>query len=329
MIMIKVCLRVVLTIYCVIICLSCQKRNTELQASSYPISVKTNNLHLGKIGMNSIRYIDFQLKNVSNKSVIIKNVRSSCNCTSYVLQKKELQPNEVTTFTVQYFTGIKLGFRDSKLLLELNSPDNNACIVHFDSDMHKIFDLTSDEILMDSGFSSLKKEFVISSSPQDGGFDISKIEMPKYVNCKQIVESVTRRRLIFSCDSDLPLGFYESSIKIYTTNKEQQNIYLPLSVTIRGAFLAEPSQAFVYSKKDGQGGELLIKITRLDGQSFFISKVVTQSNEIKVNYDSEKRSSHMLTVKYKKDKPEINDILEVYGLGKYERIKVPIGITNF
>jgi hypothetical protein len=84
-----------------------------------------NDVHdFGKITKGSIVKHTFQLKNISNQTITIERVQSSCGCTAALISKKVLKPNQIAKITAEFNSQGFQGFQEKHIYVyEKNNPN--------------------------------------------------------------------------------------------------------------------------------------------------------------------------------------------------------------
>lgn len=86
--------------------------NCKCSTSSVPelttIFVNTDSINIGKIVWGNKRKVVFQIKNKGNYPLIIKDIKTACECTTFSYDKEPLCPNHSKIISV-VFEAITLG----------------------------------------------------------------------------------------------------------------------------------------------------------------------------------------------------------------------------
>jgi hypothetical protein len=92
-------------------------------------SIEINKIthNFGNISTDSTYTVDFIIKNIGDKALIINNVIASCGCTSPQWEKNPIKQNESTTIKIHY-TPDKKGFFDKQIFIFCNIKQNTIRI---------------------------------------------------------------------------------------------------------------------------------------------------------------------------------------------------------
>lgn len=104
------------------------------------IEFATKEHNFGTIKRNSIAEYRFEFVNTGNKPLNIKNVRSSCGCTTPELSQEKIMPGESAYVKVRYNTGIIGGFNKT-VTVSSDAVDNPRVVLHIKGYVIKTFDI--------------------------------------------------------------------------------------------------------------------------------------------------------------------------------------------
>ncbi len=83
------------------------KKNKKELPQDFPqttVKVLNDSISLGKISQESKAEATFKIKNIGKELLLIKEVRSSCGCTSVNYMKAPIKVGDIATVTLQYDT---------------------------------------------------------------------------------------------------------------------------------------------------------------------------------------------------------------------------------
>ncbi|MCP6718176.1 MAG: DUF1573 domain-containing protein [Patescibacteria group bacterium] len=73
------------------------------------IELTSNFFDFGEVEYGKVLEHSFQVKNIGKKVLEIQRIATSCACTSAVINKEQINPNEQAELTVEYDTGAMSG----------------------------------------------------------------------------------------------------------------------------------------------------------------------------------------------------------------------------
>lgn len=73
------------------------------------IIIKDRVQKIDTIRHDTIVFLDYELKNISNKTISIKYVKPDCICTNYEISNKTIHPNGISNITLVFNTKDKIG----------------------------------------------------------------------------------------------------------------------------------------------------------------------------------------------------------------------------
>jgi hypothetical protein len=114
--------------YAAVFLLFCLGRAVIPEAKRPVVVVRPSEIDLGRVAVGHSVTTGFTLGNSGSAPLIIRDVRSSCECSTAILAGRDLRPGESEPVTVVFKPRVP-GFRRHQILIRTNDPRRPALVV--------------------------------------------------------------------------------------------------------------------------------------------------------------------------------------------------------
>ena len=169
---------------------------------------------------------NIKLTNIGNKKLKIKNVKTSCGCTTAPLDKKELKPGDTTVMRVKLNVGSRKGNVQKSITITSNDPKQGRKILFIKANVSVELELSPTSYLtfqdMKVGYEKTAKITLNNNSKKD--VVISNVEYSPeslWINLKgeKVIKSGGELEIVAKAKPEKE-GYYNCNIKFKTTHPD-------------------------------------------------------------------------------------------------------------
>ncbi|MGB9664722.1 MAG: DUF1573 domain-containing protein [Ignavibacteria bacterium] len=121
----------------------------------------------------------FQLKNVSNKTITIEKVQSSCGCTAALISKRVLKPNEIAKITAEFNSEGFTGFQEKHIYVYEKDNPNPIYTLKIQANIFVELEVVPMYMVFDNAIVGVDKQSIVQIiNRSDKKIKILKVENP-------------------------------------------------------------------------------------------------------------------------------------------------------
>jgi hypothetical protein len=250
----------------------------------------------------------FKVTNNTGKTVHISGVRVSCGCTTAWALKDELAPGESTSIQESMDTRRFQGIKNVNVFVSFDRPEFAEVRLWVQANGRDDIAVNPDDL----AFGKVKRGNTPSLSVTVtfyGNSQLKATEVKKDSNYVQIALKEVKRegsevayQLTATMRGDTPVGKWYSDLWLKTDQPSIAKVRVPLTVEIEASLSLSSSSVNMGQVKPG--AEVERKIIVRGVKPFKIAKIQGTDEHLSVRESSaESKTVHILTVKFKADKP--------------------------
>lgn len=240
-------------------------------------------IDLGDVAVNEKITKIVNVKNNSNKVLIINDIINSCNCSILTISEKKIEPKSIFSLHIHYIGGTNTGVNTKKISIKTNLQiyelQISANVIDYWHVLpSKVIDLGkipkySEKNIQIQILNTLNASFDIQSATSEN--KNIQIEIGKYLKNKGCLIN-----LIYRSEEDLK-HFY-SKVFITTNLKKQPKIIIEVCGKVVGMVKSNPSQLFFGRLKAGEIKYGTIEVTTIDCSiPFQINEILIHDKQLK------------------------------------------------
>lgn len=251
----------------------------------------------------------FKFKNEGEGPLEIKNVSTSCGCTSAKPEKTVYQPGEAGEIPVTFDSERFSGPITKRVTVTTNEKDNPRRVVTIKGNV--ITEITSKPVSVFFPQAKInentQQEILVSTSKLDK-LEISNLQVqPEYLTGK--VEQVDDKsaKIILTAHGDkFPAARSRLTGSVsYDTNSETQGtIRTTVTISVMQPVRVSPASVYFFASKMGKEREMQITLTSTEGKAFEIQEMTSDIEHIKIENKSGDNKSKTLLVTLTDKMPE-------------------------
>lgn len=302
--------RVLLTIFLIFGALNGQAQEDNKNAKKGPkIDFESAEHDFGDIDKGEKVTTKFKFKNTGDVALEIKNVTTSCGCTSATPEKTVYEPGESgeipVTFNSERFAG-KITKRVTITTNDTTSPKSVVTILG-----NVVTDLTSKPVSV--FFPKAKmgqkatQEIVVSTAKLDELKITDLKAQPEYLHAELVKIDAKNAKVIVTADgTKFPQNKsrLNGSVTYNTNSKSQATVRTTVSIIIETPIRVSPNSVYLFASKAGQKREMRLSIKSTENSEFKLQDIKSDLDFIEVKLDSDEGKSKSLIITLKDSAPE-------------------------
>ncbi len=225
-----------------------QRIDTALYEKMPVLKADRDSHDFGKVAIGERRSTAFKLTNVSNRPLVIEDVRADCGCTVPKVSKRKLDVGETTEMQVEFRERKKLGPMKRHITIKIST--GHAIQIDIHVNIIPLFFATPDNLRVAEAIPNVPKmREVIITSHDNKPFAIKKIESSMDEVHPIVVDNkkTPRNRYVISLkiSPNFKIGKREGVVRIHIDDKEKNIITLPISLNVRQPAIVTPKSLFL------------------------------------------------------------------------------------
>ncbi len=246
-------------------------------APESPIRIEPETFDFGVVYFSSPVTHDFTVTNISQSPITITDIKPDCGCTAVMMNVKELQPGQAGILNVIYKPEQRVG-KTIKKITVYTSPDTerNWVELPISADVHSILTITPSQTYFRNVHVGDESSSDVSiRADADQSIDILGVEcvegrMNLELSSPAINEIASSTgtasgskewKLTLRLPKDLPIGRFESKIKIRTNSPVQPEYIFSAVGVVLGPLSVNPTQWYLGTLKPNDEQTKTFKLT--------------------------------------------------------------------
>lgn len=256
------------------------------------------NHDFGTVAVAAKTEFRFPIQNQSGRSIHIRKIRTSCGCTTPIIESKTIAPNETSYIRARFNTDTFRGKRGANLTVVIDRPVYTEVRLRVDG-----------YIRSDMVFHPGAVEFAEISSEQESmqavkvlyagrkNWQILNVESPQPWMTPTFTEvSRGRGRITYevavTLAADAPTGFFQDELVVLTNDSEMPRIPLRVSGEVSTPLKISPGAIALGKLKPGESSAK--KLIVIGQTPFIIDSITADGWTIEVALGSEPKKTHIL-----------------------------------
>ncbi len=292
-----------------------------------------NELHdFGDIDKGQTVSTVFKFKNTGSGPLEIKNVATSCGCTSAKMEKTTFNPGESGEIPVTFDSGRFSGPITKRVTVTTNDPDSPKTVVTIKGTVK--VDIMSKPVSLffanaKSGQQSTQ-EIEVSTAKLDK-LEISNLSIqPDFLSANiQPVDDKTAKIVVTADGAKFPQGKSRLAGSLsYDTNSEtQKTIRTQITINVQRPIRVSPNSVYFFASKLGKKRESYLRLISTENKDFKIENWKSDIDfvDVKVTEDDNKTKSLVVTLNEKAPEGKFQGTISVStSVAEMKEIVIPI-----
>lgn len=237
----------------------------------------------GKIDKGSTVDAVFKFKNTGKAPLEIKDVTTSCGCTTAKPEKTVYEPNEEGSIPVTFNSGRFSGVVTKRIRVMTNDPENPRTTLTIKAEIMVDVNVRPASLLVNRFKpGTTRKETISLSTERMDKLEINNLKS-NLAFIKPELERVDEKNAKINVTIDgteIPKG--ESRIRgilTYETNSNSQgSMRTYVDVIVENPVSVTPSSVFLFGSKQGQVREVVVRLASTEGQTLVVSDLNVDIN---------------------------------------------------
>ncbi len=275
------------------------KQTTATSSPSIHFDQSTYNF--GRIQKGQPVVHNFTFTNNGNEKLVITNVQSACSCTVAITSSKELLPGATGKIEVTFDSAGYLGPITKTITVMDNDPAKPAVVLTLTGEVVTDIMITKTALF----FGSIKKGQTQQQSVDifiyNPSVKIRSVTSTKpYIKVSTFSQFISQETINVSVLPDAGYGPLNANILIFSSNKEQPVLQIPVIGNIVGDILLNPDEVNfgVVNSASGHGEKDLYLYTRPQ-REFSITKITVTPDIVHVKTIKQNQGSYKLELTLK------------------------------
>jgi hypothetical protein len=246
---------------------------------------------------NDITSHTFELANIGGKPLLIKEVKSCCNCQAKITGKKIINPGEKSTISVDFYLHENVGLQKCNIDIIMNDPLNPNVTLTLTGYKPRDVWLSSSLLYFNNVLKgkSVKREFYVFVESID---DITLQEVNTPSSLFKLnheydpydSEDIRRWKVNVELKPQNDPGELKSKILIKTNSEINPIIEIPVTIRVISDISVYPPKPFLGILKKKQKTENMIRIHTISHSPFTIKNIDVRDLPIRVTFDKDRSS---------------------------------------
>ncbi len=230
------------------------------------------------VNLNQKVTYNFKFKNVGTADLVIKDIKTSCDCAAVENIHRPVPPNGEGEIIATLSTGSTVEDKNESIFVYSNVPKQPPVELKLYAQVvSEITIIPSELVFSDLSFGHEMTRQVTLINSKDKDFRVDKIVTGSPNLIARISSQIAGKVVVsVTVNSAVPVGHFSGNLKIYTNNKIVPVLDLPVSGDVQGSLSATPDRLFFGVVKKGENLTRTITISGPENLKFSILKVESQ-----------------------------------------------------
>jgi len=245
----------------------------------------------------------FKFTNTGDAPLEIRNVATSCGCTSADLDKKNYNPGESGEIPVTFDSERFSGPITKRVTITTNDPDSPKTVVTIKGTVK--VDIMSKPVSLffaNAKMGEQSEQKIMVSTDKLAKLEISNLKVqPDFLSAKvNQVDDKTAEIIVTADGAKFPEGKprLAGSLTYDTNSESQKTVRTQVTINVLRPIRVSPNSVYFFASKLGKKRESYLRLISSEGQEFKISDIESSLAyiDVKVTEDNGKAKSLMVTL---------------------------------
>ncbi len=253
----------------------------------------------GKIDKGAKVDTVFKFKNTGTDILEIKDVSTSCGCTSAKPEKISYQPGEEGNIPVSFNSGRFSGPIQKNVTIVTNDPINPRTVVKIKADVIVDIMTKPPTVFINNlkrGESNSQEILVSTERLEKLELSEVKADQPFIATAMERVDDKTVKLIVTVDGSKIPAS--ESRLRGFVTfntnSQSQPTVKTNVNVLVENPVTAQPSSIYMFGSKEGQPREAMVRLIPSSDKKLALSDVTVEVKHANPETPNEKHSADIL-----------------------------------
>ncbi|MDG2221449.1 MAG: DUF1573 domain-containing protein [Rubripirellula sp.] len=270
----------------------------DWSASAFPVKKHD----FGTVAVSAKTEFEFPIHNPFKTTMHIRSVRTSCGCTTAILQDQSIEPGKTGTLLARFNTGTFRGKRGATLTVVVDRPQFSEVRLRVDgyirSDM--VFDPGAIEF---GGIEQAQAVTNVSKVSYAGRHDWKIVDVRS--NLPWLVPQVaevgrSRGRVNYEISvtvgDDAPIGFFQDELVVQTNDRGMPTVPLRVNGEVKSPLTISPQAIAIGRVKSGES--VRQKIVLICREPFQVESITAEGWDIDFQPSTEAKKTHILFAEF-------------------------------